>query len=42
MERQNETADVVDLGAASIETQGAVGPNIELSSIGRFNGISDD
>ena len=43
MERDTETQDaLIDLGAASVETQGPMGPFIEPSVIGRLAGISDE
>ncbi|RSU24709.1 benenodin family lasso peptide [Sphingomonas koreensis] len=40
MERDHE--ELIDLGAASIETQGPDGQQLELSAIGRPLGISDE
>jgi hypothetical protein len=39
MERED---DLIDLGAASVETQGPVGPVFELSTIGKLAGITDE
>ncbi|MFS0771189.1 benenodin family lasso peptide [Sphingomonas sp. 1P08PE] len=36
------TADIVELGAASVETQGAYGPVIEPSAVGQLTGITDE
>lgn len=42
MERVLEQSGLVDLGAASIETQGPDGQQLELSVIGKPFGISDE
>lgn len=43
MDRGNdEHDDLIDLGVASVETQGPIGPVFELSSIGRLAGITDE
>jgi hypothetical protein len=43
MERETEQlSDVVDLGVASAETQGPMGPVIEPSAIGKLTGITDE
>ena len=43
MDRGNDQHDdLIDLGTASVETQGPIGPVFELSSIGRLAGITDE
>lgn len=42
MERIAEQSELIDLGAASIETHGPDGNQLELSVIGKPFGISDD
>lgn len=42
MERDLENGELIDLGAASIETQGPPDLQIELSAFTRVVGISDD
>ncbi len=42
MERICEQSELVDLGAASVETLGPDGQQLELSVIGKPFGISDE
>lgn len=42
MERKHEQVDLIDLGAASTETQGPNDVQLEFNVIGRPLGISDD
>lgn len=42
MERDNETLDVIELGVASVETQGGPGPAFEIGGLEKPVGISDD
>ncbi|HWU72474.1 MAG TPA: benenodin family lasso peptide [Sphingomonas sp.] len=42
MERDLQQAELIDLGAASTETQGPPDNQIELSAFTRVVGISDD
>lgn len=43
MERHDEESfDAIDLGAASVETMGQPGTQLEASVIGRPFGIADD
>ena len=39
MERED---DIIDLGAASIETQGPFGPIVEPGALGKLPGITDE
>lgn len=42
MERENETFDVIELGAVSTETKGPAGPKEDMQ-LGRFiPGLTDD
>lgn len=42
MEREHEQSELIDLGTASVETQGPLAEKIEFGVIGRPLGISDD
>jgi hypothetical protein len=43
MDRDNEQTDeLIDLGAVSIETLGPIGTKTEVSQIGHLMGISDE
>lgn len=42
MEREHAPTELIDLGAASIETKGPPAPQLEFGVIGRQLGISDD
>jgi hypothetical protein len=43
MERDNQDCPApIDLGAASVETKGQPGFQVELSVIGKANGIDDE
>lgn len=42
MERERDELELIDLGAASTETQGSPENQVEFSAIARALGISDD
>lgn len=42
MERDNDTIDLVELGTASVETQGVDGPLTDAQIGFNLGGISDD
>lgn len=42
MEREQDSTDVVELGAASAETQGMAGPTTDQQIGFRVGGISDE
>lgn len=42
MNHDQHSDELVDLGAASVETQGAYGPVIEPSAVGKLTGITDE